>query len=179
MTYEAWRATFQSDEQATRAAFVTVERLHSKMKELEAQLAESHGLRPEVLAFALLMEQRLREKDEERGVSWKFATARDLFPRLMSKAFAVEKASGFEDITVAKQAVDCANFCMMIADVVGGLVEHRLCGKRTDGSVCKLLVGSSCPDCGRSLIDYSELHGDDGGPGWPGIDAVRPDSARY
>lgn len=79
-------------------------------------------LRPEVLRFALLMEQRLRENDEELGMAWKFANPSDLFPSFMSKAFSTEKAifSPHRPSPV-KDAVDVANYAMMIADVSGAL----------------------------------------------------------
>lgn len=35
MNYESWRITYQSSEQAARAAFKTVEQLHNKNMELE------------------------------------------------------------------------------------------------------------------------------------------------
>lgn len=83
-------------------------------------------LRPEVLAFALLMEDRLREKDAARGQSWKNATQVELFPVFMSKAFAVEKSFFYTDRDhgdPARHAVDLANYCMMIADVSGALEQ--------------------------------------------------------
>jgi len=36
-------------------------------------------LRPEVMAFALLMEQRLRDKDAEKGQSWREMAVSDLY----------------------------------------------------------------------------------------------------
>ncbi|MEW5905125.1 MAG: hypothetical protein AB1722_12380 [Pseudomonadota bacterium] len=79
-------------------------------------------LRPEVLAFALLMELRLREKDADRGGnSWQNATLIELFTPMMSKAIAVEKAIFRTKESPNKHAIDLANYCMMIADVAGAL----------------------------------------------------------
>lgn len=82
---------------------------------------EKFKLRPEVLAFALLMEKRLREKDEGKGQTWKGMTQEQLFPPFMVKAFAVEKAIFNDGLPVAGHAVDLANYAMMIATVAGAL----------------------------------------------------------
>ena len=87
-----------------------------------------HELRPEVLAFALLMEQRLAEKDADKGLSWKQWDVPHLKVAMVSKASRMELAmvevqhfnhplSG----ATTKHAVDLANYCMMIADVAGAL----------------------------------------------------------
>ena len=84
-------------------------------------------LRPEVLAFAMLMEQRLREKDAERGQSWKNMTGKDLLTPAISKLFRIEKAIFYPDIHVqdiGRNAVDLGNYCMMIADVAGTLAPN-------------------------------------------------------
>jgi len=78
-------------------------------------------LRPEVLAFALLMEQRLREKDADKGGSWKGMTASALFTPFLSKAFAVEKGIFHGKMPYTEHAIDVANYAMMIADVSGAL----------------------------------------------------------
>lgn len=82
-------------------------------------------LRPEVLAFALLMEQRLREKDAEwGGNSWKDADIGNLQVCATAKIFSIETAilKGPEKDAI-KHSVDLANYAMMIADVAGGLDE--------------------------------------------------------
>lgn len=107
-------------------------------------------LRPEVLAFALMMEQRLRKHDAEKGASWKNMSARDLLVHAASKNLQMEDAQITGKPHVV-HAADVANYCMMIADVSGGLT----CGKHNDGHPCTMPAGSSCPDCGRSLIDYT------------------------
>lgn len=105
------------------------EDLDSHMDALEKALDDAIGtmhfhvqeLRPEVLAFALLMEQRLREKDADRGLSWKGMTPEQLFPPFMSKAFDVEKAIFNTHTSPVRSAVDLANYAMMIVDVSGEL----------------------------------------------------------
>lgn len=82
-------------------------------------------LRPEVLAFALLMEQRLREKDAEwGGNSWKDADIGNLQVCATAKIFSIETAilKGPEKDAI-KHSVDLANYAMMIADVAGALDE--------------------------------------------------------
>ena len=78
-------------------------------------------LRPEVLAFARLMEQRLREKDADKGAGWKKMSEDALNTHALSKSIRLEKAvhSGSKDRV--QHAVDLANYCMMIADVAGAL----------------------------------------------------------
>lgn len=80
-------------------------------------------LRPEVLAFALLMEQRLREKDADNVQGWKHMGADELFTPFLTKAFAVEKCIFSAGTSATKHVIDCANFAMMIADVAGALDE--------------------------------------------------------
>lgn len=79
-------------------------------------------IRPELLAFALLMEQRLREKDADRGGnSWKTASESNLAVNVTSKTLLLETAvrEGYD--ARIRHAVDIANFAMMIVDVAGGL----------------------------------------------------------
>jgi hypothetical protein len=78
-------------------------------------------LRPEVLAFARLMELRLREKDADKGASWKDKTDLSLLVAAIPKFHSLETSiqRGRSHITV--HTVDLANYCMMIADVAGAL----------------------------------------------------------
>lgn len=73
--------------------------------------------RPELLAFARLMEQRLRDK----GASWKDKTDISLLvaaiPKFHSLETSIQRGVTRNDI----HAVDLANYCMMIADVAGAL----------------------------------------------------------
>lgn len=88
-------------------------------------------LRPEVAAFARIMEAKLRENDHKSG--WKHDTAFALLDRvehevaeLRSALFGVHcrvfsgKCDGCREEVVG-EAADVANFAMMVADVVGGL----------------------------------------------------------
>lgn len=73
-------------------------------------------VRPEVYAFALMMEKRLREKDADKGESWKRMHIQTLKVKAITKCVQAEKAImlGYPATT---HAVDMANYCMMIADV--------------------------------------------------------------
>ncbi|OIP06967.1 MAG: hypothetical protein AUK53_11850 [Betaproteobacteria bacterium CG2_30_59_46] len=82
-------------------------------------------LRPEVMAFALLMEQRLRDKDAEKGQSWKEMAVSDLYVGAATKVLLIERALFNSDGTEAMHAVDCANYAMMIADVSGQLEYEK------------------------------------------------------
>jgi|WetSurMetagenome_2_1015567.scaffolds.fasta_scaffold931855_2 hypothetical protein len=86
-------------------------------------------LRPEVLAFAQLMEMRLRAHDEDKSASWKEASLRDLCVQVTSKSFRLEDAirNGFYDDMI-KHAVDTANYCMMIDDVSGKFHSSEVAG---------------------------------------------------
>lgn len=76
-------------------------------------------LRPEVMAFALLMEARLREKDEDKAESWKSKSVDDLLVNVASKKLQMEMQN--YESGMIREAVDLANYCMMIADVAGAL----------------------------------------------------------
>lgn len=105
-------------------------------------LARIIDLRPEVLAFARLMEENLRKHDGDRGPQgWKGDDPFDLVRRIVSGEDADEgelvelecalrewchrSADQGKALNVAKEAADVANFCMMIADVVGGLTKEK------------------------------------------------------
>ncbi|MCW5625068.1 MAG: hypothetical protein KIT73_10160, partial [Burkholderiales bacterium] len=92
--------------------------LYGRVQILQALVA----VRPEVLAFALLMEERLREKDAERaGNSWqRRGNLRQIGIALLSKAMAVDAAiiAGGHGLN---HAVDAANYAMMVADLSGAL----------------------------------------------------------
>ncbi|ADE10449.1 hypothetical protein [Sideroxydans lithotrophicus] len=79
-------------------------------------------LRPEVLAFALLMESRLRAKDADKGQGWKKKTDIDLTVNVCTAARHIEQSlfphKGENSI---KALVDMSNHCMMLADVLGAL----------------------------------------------------------
>lgn len=95
-----------------------------KYAQLEARVAELElhaSLRPEVIAFARLMEDQLRANDHKPG--WIQNGPFDLWPRLMEEAGELKMALIARDgpDVIAKEAADVANFAMMIADVIGGL----------------------------------------------------------
>ncbi len=83
-------------------------------------------LRVEVLAFASLMEKKLRENDHKGG--WQGEDKEYLLRRLTEEMGELERAAtafvtpsrGWRDI-VGSEAADVANFAMMIADNCGAL----------------------------------------------------------
>ncbi len=89
-------------------------------------------LRPEVQAFAELMEENLRKHDAPRGPrGWRTDGAASLRRRLRDELAELDDAllqrqdDGWPDWhgpAIAKEAADVANFAMMIADVCGGLL---------------------------------------------------------
>lgn len=88
--------------------------------------AERRGmLRPEVAAFALLMEQQLQANDHKPG--WKGDHGRALVNRLgeecaeLSEAVDMHDAGIGDTTSLGKEAADVANFAMMIADVYGAI----------------------------------------------------------
>lgn len=81
-------------------------------------------LRPEVMAFALLMEARLREKDVDRkGTRGRRRMPTNLLVHATAKTYSIDAALSIrgDEVEAAKHAVDLANYCMMIADVGGVL----------------------------------------------------------
>ncbi len=84
----------------------------------EAELAQ---LRPEVRAFAGLMEAKLRENDHKPG--WKHDDPYALFRRLCEEVGEL-RAALKKPFAVAGETADVANFAMMIADVCGWLITE-------------------------------------------------------
>ncbi len=97
-----------------------------------SRLAPSAGdvgeaLRPEVLAFAHLMEAELKANDHKPG--WKTRHALSLLMRLdeekgeLRDVLGAGTRNGLENyrLRVGSEAADVANFAMMIADVCGAL----------------------------------------------------------
>lgn len=95
--------------------------------------------RPEVRAFALAMEAKLRENDHRPG--WKGDDPARLLERLREEADEVGELLAFNAYRLAPrdmldECADVANFAMMIADVCGGLAVEapasvdkcKLCG---------------------------------------------------
>lgn len=78
--------------------------------------------RPEVRAFADLMEAQLKANDHKPG--WKGDDPNALWSRLSDEALELTEEVGDsarDPILVGKEAADVANFAMMIADVCGAL----------------------------------------------------------
>lgn len=82
-------------------------------------------LRPEVLAFALLMEARLREKDADKGQSWKNIDVHRIHVAMLAKVGLLDRALYADQPSVfgTKHSVDLANYCMMISDLAGALKQ--------------------------------------------------------
>lgn len=94
--------------------------------EMKFQVQE---LRPEVLAFALLMEQRLREKDADKGQGWKKKTDIDLTVNVCTAACQIEQSIfPHKDERSIKALVDMSNHCMMLVDVLGALESESSSG---------------------------------------------------
>ena len=104
--------------------------------ELLAQVLE---VRPEVLAFALQMERKLKDNDHKGKTGWKdgspFSTRESLMNKLWEEYIELRDAcceqryatSELSKITPAEanknvmdEAADLANICMMLADNYGG-----------------------------------------------------------
>lgn len=80
------------------------------------------GVRPEVAAFAVLMERKLRENDHKPG--WKKEDPRTLIARIKEEVTELHRAyyiPPFDRLNVFDEAKDVANFCMMLVDCMGGL----------------------------------------------------------
>jgi NTP pyrophosphatase (non-canonical NTP hydrolase) len=105
----------------------------AKLQAARADAAEAEGvrlrsavaMRPEVLAFAWLMERELRANDHKPG--WKHDSQRQLLNRLHQEVRELhneilQPAWSMPNYQrVPKEAADVANFAMMIADNAGGL----------------------------------------------------------
>ncbi|MCY1649110.1 3'-5' exoribonuclease [Caulobacter sp. SL161] len=89
--------------------------------------AEGPAWRPEVVAFADLMEQQLRANDHKGG--WKGDTSDALYQRLLEEAEELSQALAWRSALfgdadpdrIGREAADVANFAMMIADASGAL----------------------------------------------------------
>jgi len=81
--------------------------------------AVEYKLRPEVAAFAMLMEAELRKHDDRPG--WKHCNLDWLLGRLREETGELSDAVFIRGQHTAEEAADVANFAMMIADVSGGL----------------------------------------------------------
>lgn len=79
------------------------------------------GLRPQVAAFARLMERELRANDHKGG--WQDEHTEDLFKRLKEEVKELKDVISIGNIwkndVIASEAADVANFAMMIVDSAG------------------------------------------------------------
>lgn len=98
----------------------------------DRQLEGTAGLRPPVLAFAWLMEGKLRKHDADRGArGWQDDRPEALRDRIGDELAEVTQAlrqwtnpnscEATARNTVANECADVGNFAMMVADVCGGL----------------------------------------------------------
>ncbi len=85
-------------------------------------------LRPKLVAFARVMERKLRENDHKGG--WEDEDIEWLMERLTGEVAELSKAlttpndgplSERRRRSAVREAADVANFAMMVADVLGGL----------------------------------------------------------
>lgn len=91
---------------------------------LEGQ-TEIDVIRPEVLAFAKVMEQKLRENEHKGG--WRNDSTWALLARLREEVGEMYDvlSSPIDPVVVGREAADVANFAMMIADNAGALSKAR------------------------------------------------------
>jgi hypothetical protein len=80
-------------------------------------------IRPEVMAFAVLMETKLYMNDHKGG--WRNDTPEALLERLYEEVDELKEALLVKSVRIANEAADVANFAMMIADVGGFLKPRR------------------------------------------------------
>jgi len=92
---------------------------------------EEIELRPKVRRFAEEMERALRKHEDKPG--WAYNTPSELLERLLEEVDELEDAIDVQQMhlhaesrgvlirEVADACADVANFCLFIADVVGGL----------------------------------------------------------
>lgn len=73
-------------------------------------------MREEVVQFAQRMEEKLADNDHKPG--WKHCSREELFTSLLLEVDELEDAL-FDGGNVIDEAVDVANFAMMIADITG------------------------------------------------------------
>jgi hypothetical protein len=106
---------------------------HAESRAASARAEERLDVRPEVAAFALLMEAKLRENDHKGG--WHGEDTEGLLRRLREETdeleTAMKRGPGTEwpygarqkpqRTLIGREAADVANFAMMLADVCGAI----------------------------------------------------------
>lgn len=113
--------------------------------------------RPEVLAFARLMEDRLQANENKGG--WRGCHVVWLFNRLMGEARELEHELDTEQyLWVDKEAADVANFAMMIVDVCGRLkIETKTGATVGDNPAGADSKGGSTPPPGYESYGVDEF----------------------
>lgn len=95
-------------------------------------------VRPSVQAFAERMEATLSKHDAEKGgqSNWRKDSVASLIERLEDEAWEVKNAleTGGSNTDIANEAVDVANFALMISDVCDPLPNDTLAVKQAGGA---------------------------------------------
>ena len=93
---------------------------------LGPRLIPASLVRPEVAAFALLMERELAKHDDEKHTGWKTCRGKWLLIRLREQVerLAQDCFDRHNPDELGHRAADAANFCMFIADVGGALTTE-------------------------------------------------------
>jgi NTP pyrophosphatase (non-canonical NTP hydrolase) len=86
---------------------------------------EAPQLRPELLAFAQRMERVLRANDHKGG--WRLMSVEALFNRAVEELDELQRAMKFsrDPAKIAHEAIDVANFMLMIADNAPRIPQFR------------------------------------------------------
>lgn len=99
----------------------------------DQKVREIIGWRPEVVAFATLMEQQLRANDHKGRAGWKHDAAGALFDHVVEEVRELQQAltawpcdTQAYRTNIGKEAADLANMAMMVADVCGSLTGAEL-----------------------------------------------------
>jgi len=118
-------------------------------KEALKAVKEVLNIRPAVLRFAKLMEERLKDNDHKSG--WEDCTRSYLFHKMLAKTDKLEESFLREDNPVG-EAVDIANYAMMIAD--NSKLEYPVmpCHKEEAEALCSSKHPNSDDVLGRVTI---------------------------
>lgn len=125
-------AALRRENAEARAALTaaTARAVKAEKERDEADSTASFVLRPEVAAFAMLMEEKLLLNDHRPG--WKNDDVLALIARLHEETRELVRAIGegvdpaVVHAEIGREAADVANFAMMIADVCGALDDGML-----------------------------------------------------
>ena len=100
-----------------------------QITELHKTIRALCDARPQVIAFALAMEAKLKARDERGVRGWSTAPNTHLLQRLRVEAYELQEQCDLLELEspsahpakVLEEAADVANFAMMIADNAGAL----------------------------------------------------------